>query len=55
MGEMRMLAESTVPLSLKVLRAAAKMRAATVSDALAALVTQGRARRSDKGYVLIAR
>jgi RecA-family ATPase len=50
-----LLAEATVPLSLKVLRATAKMRAATASDALAALVTQGRARRSDKGYVLIAR
>jgi RecA-family ATPase len=50
-----LLAEATVPLSLKSLRSAAKMRAATVSDALAALVTQGRARRSDKGYLLIPR
>jgi RecA-family ATPase len=50
-----LLAEAAVPLSLKALRSAAKMRAATVSDALAALVTQGRARRSDKGYLLIAR
>lgn len=49
------LAGSPGPLSLKALRAAAKMRAATVSDALAALVTQGRASRSDKGYVLVAR
>lgn len=46
------LAEAPGPLSLKSLRAAAKMRAATVSDALATLVTQGRARRSDKGYVI---
>jgi RecA-family ATPase len=50
-----LLTDATVPLSLKALRAAAKMRAATVSDALAALVTQGRACRSDKGYVLISR
>jgi RecA-family ATPase len=50
-----LLAEASVPLSLKTLRAAAKMRAATASDALAALVTQGRARRSDKGYVLVPR
>jgi len=50
-----LLADATAPLSLKALRAAAKMRAATASDALAALVTQGRALRSDKGYVLVAR
>jgi RecA-family ATPase len=50
-----LLAEATVPLSLKALRSAAKMRAATASDALAALVTQGRARRSDKGYLLVPR
>jgi AAA domain len=49
------LAGASGPLSLKALRAAAKMRAATVSDALAALVTQGRASRSDKGYGLVAR
>jgi hypothetical protein len=46
------LAQADTPLSLKALRATAKMRATTVSDALAALVTQGRARRSDKGYRL---
>ena len=49
------LAEASVPLSLKALRSAAKMRAATASDALAALVTQGRARRADKGYVIAQR
>jgi AAA domain len=49
------LVEAEAPLSLKALRAAAKMRAATVSDALAALVTQGRARRTDTGYLAVAR
>jgi hypothetical protein len=49
------LAEATAPVSLKAIRAAAKMRAATVSDALATLVTQGRARRTDGGYVPVAR
>lgn len=49
------LGDATAPLSLKALRGAAKMRAATASDALAALVTQGRARRSDKGYVIVPR
>src|ERR1019366_4352363 len=49
------LAQADAPLSLKALRAAAKMRAATVSDALAALVTQGRARRSDTGYLPVPR
>jgi hypothetical protein len=49
------LTEATAPLSLKALRAAAKMRAATVSDALAALVTRGRAQRTDAGYVAVAR
>ena len=49
------LCEANAPLSLKALRSAAKMRAATASDALAALVTQGRARRSDKGYVIVTR
>jgi len=49
------LAQAEAPLSLKALRAAAKMRAATVSDALAALVTQGRARRTDTGYLAVAR
>lgn len=49
------LAHAAAPLSLKALRAAAKMRAATVSDALAALVTQGRAQRTDKGYLPVVR
>jgi len=49
------LAQTHAPLSLKSLRAAAKMRPATVSDALAALVTQGRARRTDTGYLPVPR
>jgi RecA-family ATPase len=49
------LRDATAPLTLKALRSAAKMRAATASDALAALVTQGRARRSDKGYLIVTR
>jgi RecA-family ATPase len=49
------LRDATAPLTLKALRSAAKMRAATASDALAALVTQGRARRSDKGYLIVVR
>jgi hypothetical protein len=49
------LAEASAPLTLKALRAAVKMRAATVSDALAALVTQGRAQRTDRGYLPVAR
>lgn len=49
------LAGAAVPLSLKALRATVRMRAVTVSDALATLVTQGRACRSDSGYVLAPR
>jgi len=49
------LVEAASPISLKAVRAAAKMRAATVSDALAALVTQGRVRRTDTGYVPVPR
>jgi AAA domain len=49
------LTQAHAPLSLKALRAAAKMRAATVSDALAALVTQGRPQRTDAGYLVVAR
>lgn len=49
------LASSPAPLSLKAVRAAVKLRAATVSDALAALVTQGRACRTDAGYVIVDR
>lgn len=48
------LAAASAPLSLKALRATVKMRAVTVSDALAALVTRGRAKRCDKGYALVA-
>lgn len=47
------LAAATTPLSLKTLRTTVKMRAVTVSDALTALVTQGRAQRLDKGYALV--
>jgi hypothetical protein len=47
------LAAATAPLSLKALRSTVKMRAVTVSDALTALVTRGRAQRLDKGYALI--
>jgi hypothetical protein len=49
------LASSAAPLSLKALRASVKMRAATVSDAAAALVTQGRAVHTDAGYALTPR
>jgi hypothetical protein len=49
------LASSPEPLSLKAVRAAVKLRAATVSDALAALVTRGRICRTDAGYVIAAR
>ena len=48
------LAAASAPLSLKALRSTVKMRAVTVSDALAALLTQGRAQRCDKGYALVA-
>jgi hypothetical protein len=48
------LAVASAPLSLKTLRATVKMRAATVSDALTALITKGRACRCDKGYALVA-
>lgn len=46
------LAAADAPLSLSCIRAAVRMRAATVSDALAALVTQGRVCRSKTGYLL---
>lgn len=49
------LAAAAAPLSLKAVRAAVRMRAITVSNALATLVTQGRARRSESGYVLALR
>jgi hypothetical protein len=37
---------------MKAIRATVRMRAATVSDALATLVTQGRVHRSATGYIL---
>jgi hypothetical protein len=49
------LAAANSPVSLNALRSTVKMRSATVSDALASLVTQGRALRSAKGYALAAR
>ncbi len=49
------LAAANKPLTLKAIRSQAKMRAITVSDALATLVTQGRAHRADTGYVLAVR
>jgi hypothetical protein len=49
------LVDAAAPLSLKAVRAAVRMRAVTVSDALATLVTQGRVSRSASGYVLAAR
>jgi hypothetical protein len=49
------LADAAEPLTLRAVRTVAKLRAATVSDALAALVTQGRATRSGKGYVIVPR
>lgn len=48
------LAASPAPLPLKAVRAAVRLRAATVSDALTALVTQGRASRTDAGYAIVA-
>lgn len=48
------LAIATEPLSLKAIRTVVKMRAVTVSDALTALVTQGRAQRLEKGYSIAA-
>jgi predicted Rossmann fold nucleotide-binding protein DprA/Smf involved in DNA uptake len=49
------LANAPEPLPLRAVRAAVKLRAATVSDALAALVTQGRAIRSGTGYAITER
>ena len=46
------LAAASQPLCLQAVRAEVKMRAATVSDALAALVTQGRVQHSKTGYTL---
>jgi hypothetical protein len=49
------LASSPDPLPLKAVRAIVKLRAATVSDALATLVTQGRAARTPAGYTISSR
>jgi hypothetical protein len=48
----RILAEADRPLSLRAIRAKAKLRAARVSDALTALVTDGRIQKTDSGYLL---
>ena len=48
----RLSIEVRTPLSLKALRAAVKLRTAAVSDALAALITQGRAARTAEGYAI---
>ena len=49
------LAAAAGPLSQRALRAEVKMRAATVSEALATLVAQGRVQRSDAGYTITPR
>jgi hypothetical protein len=49
------LASSPAPLPLKAVRAVVKLRAATVSDALATLVTQGRIARTSSGYIIASR
>ena len=51
----RILAEATSPLSQRELRDLAKIRASTVGDALAALVTHGRATRTEGRYQLAHR
>jgi len=51
----RILADAAAPMSHREIRDLAKMRAATVSDALAALVTDGRIVRSDGRYELARR
>ena len=48
----RILAEADRPLSLRAIRAKAKLRAARVSDALTALVTDGRIQKTESGYRL---
>jgi len=45
----RILADATAPMSQREIRDLAKIRASTVSDALAALVTDGRATRTQEG------
>lgn len=51
----RVLAEADKPLSQKEIRDAVKIRASTVSDALAALVTDGRVTRVDGKYLHVQR
>jgi hypothetical protein len=51
----RILAEADCPLSLRAIRAKAKIRAARVSDALASLITDGRVKKTEAGYVLAPR
>jgi hypothetical protein len=51
----RILADEAAPMSHREIRDLAKIRAATVSDALAALVTDGRVVRTDGRYVLARR
>jgi hypothetical protein len=48
----RILAEANRPLSLRAIRAKAKLRAERVSDALTALVTDGRIQKTVSGYSL---
>jgi AAA domain len=51
----RILADATAPLSQREIRDLAKIRASSVSDALATLVTDGRVARSDGRYQLLPR
>jgi hypothetical protein len=51
----RILTEADRPLSLRAIRTKAKLRASRVSDALATLITDGRIRKTDAGYLLAAR
>jgi hypothetical protein len=51
----RLLADATAPMTHREIRDLAKIRAATVSDALAALVTDGRIVRTDGRYELARR
>ena len=51
----RILADATAPMTHREIRDLAKIRAATVSDTLAALVTDGRIVRTDGRYLLARR
>jgi hypothetical protein len=51
----RILTDADRPLSLRTIRAKAKLRAARVSDALAALITDGRVSKTEAGYLLSGR